>query len=90
MGDVGGYGIADYLPRVPFLPKSPHAEIAFIFCGFLFLISDQSVKNLFADQSAKSFLRKKIVKKRTYSQIWTGEHHVAVWRPITTLPQNFD
>ena len=21
MGDVGGYGIADYLPRVPFLPK---------------------------------------------------------------------
>ena len=24
MGDVGGYGIADYLPRVPFLPKGPH------------------------------------------------------------------
>ena len=23
MGDVGGYGIADYLPRVPFLPKGP-------------------------------------------------------------------
>ena len=21
MDDVGGYGIADYLPRVPFLPK---------------------------------------------------------------------
>ena len=23
MGDEGGYGIADYLPRVPFLPKGP-------------------------------------------------------------------
>ena len=23
MGDVGGYGIADYLPRVSFLPKGP-------------------------------------------------------------------
>ena len=23
MGDVGGYGIADFLPRVPFLPRGP-------------------------------------------------------------------
>ena len=23
MGDEGGYGISDYLPRVPFLPKGP-------------------------------------------------------------------